>query len=276
MVNSNNKRMPRLLQIKYNQNKGFILEQPLSHRQPLALIANIHGALAVLIPSIIALTIGLLLWLLTLNKRKALNGMTYLLGWIGSIAAGLRLTIDGMDIINNNRPAIFIFNHQSGIDPIILCRLLRRDIVGVAKIELESHPVIGPLLSFGDTLFVDRDNKQSKADVLDDANLVLSNTLSVAISPEGTRSKHIEVGQFRSGPFRLARRSHRPIVPIVIVGSAKVLPPHSLNMKPGNVHVKVLPPICPEDWADKHPNEMAETMRAIYIDELTRLNEHRS
>ena len=252
------------------------MEQPLSHRRPLVLISSIHGALAVLIPAIVALTVGLLLWMLTLNKRKALNGMTYLLGWMGSIAAGLRLTIDGLDIIDKNRPAIFIFNHQSGIDPIILCRLLRKNIIGVAKIELKSHPVIGPLLSFGDTLFVDRDNKQSKADVLDDANLVLSHTLSVAISPEGTRSKLSEVGQFRSGSFRLARRSNRPIVPIVIVDSANVLPPRSLNMKPGIVHIKVLPPIYPEDWTDKHPNEMAEIMRTTYIDELTQLNKNRS
>jgi len=250
------------------------LEQPLSLRKPLALIATVHGALAVLVPATIALTIGLLLWILTLNKRKALNGMTYLLGWIGSIAAGLRLTIDGFNIIDNNRPAIFIFNHQSGIDPIILCRLLRKNIVGVAKIELKSHPVIGPLLSFGDTLFVDRDNKQSKADVLDDANFVLSHTLSVAISPEGTRSRHTEIGQFRSGAFRLARRSNRPIVPIIILDSAKVLPPRSLHMKPGVVHIKVLPPIYPEDWEDKHPNEMADTIRTVYINELTRLKKH--
>jgi len=276
MVNSNNKRESRPLRTKYNQNKGFILEQPLSRRKPLALIPSIHGALAVLIPAIVALTVGLLLWMLTFNKRKALNGMTYLLGWIGSMAAGLRLTIDGLDIIDDNRPAIFIFNHQSGIDPIILCRLLRKNIVGVAKIELKSHPVIGPLLTFGDTLFVDRDNKQSKADVLDDANLVLSHTLSVAISPEGTRSKHTEVGQFRSGPFRLARRSNRPIVPIIIVDSANVLPAHSLQMNPGNVHVKILPPIYPEDWSDIHPNEMAETMRTIYVDELTQLNKNSS
>jgi len=250
------------------------LAQPLSRRKPFALTSSIHGALAVLIPAIIALTIGLLLWVLTLNKRKALNGMTYLLGWIGSIAAGLRLTIDGFNIIDNNRPAIFIFNHQSGIDPIILCRLLRKNIVGVAKIELKSHPVIGPLLSFGDTLFVDRDKKQSKVDVLDNANLILSHTLSVAISPEGTRSKHNELGLFRSGAFRLARRSNRPIVPIVILDSAKILPPRSLHMKPGRVHIKVLPPIYPEDWKDKHPNEMAETIRTVYIDELTRLKTH--
>ncbi|OUR89592.1 hypothetical protein A9Q81_21355 [Gammaproteobacteria bacterium 42_54_T18] len=274
MVNSNDKRKSRSLRVKHNQNKGSNLEQPLSHRNPLALISTIHGALAVLIPTIIALTVGLLLWVLTLNKRKALNGMTYLLGWIGSIAAGLRLTIDGIEIIDNNRPAIFIFNHQSGIDPIILCRLLRKNIVGVAKIELKSHPVIGPLLSFGDTLFVDRDNKQSKTDVLDDANLVLSHTLSVAISPEGTRSKHSELGQFRSGPFRLARRSNRPIVPIIIVNSSNILPPRSLNMKPGLVHIKVLPPIYPEDWADNHPNEMAKTMHNTYMDELTRLNKN--
>ena len=248
------------------------MEQPLSRRTPQALISTIHGALAVLIPTIIALTIGLLLWMLTLNKRKALNGMTYLLGWIGSFAAGLRLTVDGLDIIDNNRPAIFIFNHQSGIDPIILCRLLRKNIVGVAKIELKSHPVIGPLLSFGDTLFVDRDNKQSKANVLDDANLVLSHTLSVAISPEGTRSKRSELGQFRSGAFRLARRSNRPIIPILILDSASVLPPRSLNMKPGNVHIKILPPIHPDDWTDKHPNEMAEEVHAIYVDELAQLN----
>ena len=245
------------------------MEQHLSRRKTYPIIASIHGALAVLLPAIIAITVGMLLWLITFNKRKALNGMTTLLGWIGSLAAGLRLEIEGLDVINNNRPAVFIFNHQSGIDPIILCRLLRRDIVGVAKVELKSHPIIGPLLAFGDTLFVDRDDKQSKSDLLQSADKVLSDTLSIAISPEGTRSKKSELGQFRSGAFRLARTSNRPIVPIVIIDSSSVLPPRSLNMKPGKVHVKILDPIFPDDWSNLSPNEMAGNLHTVYNDILT-------
>mgnify|MGYP002700462969 CR=1 FL=1 len=136
------------------------MEQPLSRRTPLTLISTIHGALAVLIPAILALVTGLLLWILTLNKRKALNGMTYLLGWIGSLAAGLRLTVAGMDTIDNNRPAIFIFNHQSGIHPIILCRILRNDLVGVAKTENKSTPINRPVPHTRDTPLADQDNNQ--------------------------------------------------------------------------------------------------------------------
>jgi len=258
----------------YATEETVSLNQPTPLTTLLFYLRTFYGALAVLIPALIALTTGLILWALTRNKRKALNCMTLLLGWIGSAASGLRLTIENASILQQHRPAVFVFNHQSGIDPIILCRLLRRDVIGIAKIELKSHPVIGPLLAFGDTIFIDRQDKSSKRKLMDSASNTLSGTLSIAIAPEGTRTKNthsdscMSVGSFKSGAFRLARESSRPIVPIIIFNSGRILRPNRLDIKPGHVQIKILPAIYPDDWQKESPEEMALKLQTTYDSQL--------
>ena len=65
-----------------------------------------------------------------------------LAGELGSVLAGVRLDVQGAQYLAT-RPAVFLFNHQSQLDVLILAKLLRGGFTGVAKKELAALPGSG-------------------------------------------------------------------------------------------------------------------------------------
>ena len=84
---------------------------------------------------------------------------------MGTKLAGLDIVVKGKQNLKDFRPAVFCFNHQSSADFFILLKILRRDITGVAKKELEYSP-IGPLFKALGAIFVDRSNKEKAIEAL--------------------------------------------------------------------------------------------------------------
>ncbi len=103
----------------------------------------IYGALA---PSVV---FGLGAGLLNSSKREAFNVMGSVWGDVATSAAGIDLRVKGEEHLWSHRPAVFIFNHQSGLELVLLLKMLRRDFTGIAKEELRHNPVFGPLFSGG-------------------------------------------------------------------------------------------------------------------------------
>lgn len=194
--------------------------------------------------------------------------MTALLGFIGPLIARTPINIKHPERINQNRPAVFIFNHQSGLDPIILCRVIRRDIIGMAKVELRRNPILGPLLWFGETIFVDRKDAEKRQAAYGPAVDALSRGRSIAISPEGTRTHNNQLGEFRAGAFRIAKAANVPVVPIVIYNAGQRLGAKSIKLYPGTIDVEVLQPINPSHFVD--PLAASRHTRSLYQQSLER------
>ncbi len=170
------------------------------------------------------------------------NRLTRFLGDVGSGVAGLEFEIDGIEHLNKTRPAVFIFNHQSLLDGMVLAHLLREDVVGFCKKEIANNPLVGPLMRQVDTIFVDRqDGNQS--DVLKQARDVLDSGRSLVIAPEGTRSTLGTIQPFKHGAFVLAKKAGVPIVPIVLHNVKDALPKGGLLVRPTTVRITVLPPV---------------------------------
>jgi 1-acyl-sn-glycerol-3-phosphate acyltransferase len=183
----------------------------------------------------------------TRDRRRAVNRAIAVWGDLGTRAAGIRLAVEGRERLAL-RPAVFVFNHQSGIDPILLCALLRRDFVGVAKHEIRRNPVLGPAFAFAGTVFVDRFDHERAVEALAPAVEALRQGLALAIAPEGTRSRDAALGPFKKGAFRLAAAARVPLVPIVIRDAGAVLPRGAWIMTAATVHVTVLAPIATDAW----------------------------
>jgi putative phosphoserine phosphatase/1-acylglycerol-3-phosphate O-acyltransferase len=201
-------------------------------------------ALAAIAPGLVA---GLATWLLTRDRRRARNRAFALWGDLGTRAAGIRLEVRGTEHLRV-RPAVFVLNHQSGVDPILVCALLRRDFVAVAKREIRRNPVLGPAFAFAGVVFVDRFDHDRALHALEPAVRVLRSGTALALAPEGTRSRGETLGRFKKGAFRLAMAAGAPLVPIVIHDSARVLPRGSWIMRAGTVRVTVLPPVPTREW----------------------------
>ncbi len=98
---------------------------------------------------------GVALGALTGSRREAVDLGITLGGELGSVLAGVRLDVRGAEHLAT-RPAVFLFNHQSQLDVLILAKLLRGGFTGVAKKELANSPGFGLVFRLADVAFVDR------------------------------------------------------------------------------------------------------------------------
>ena len=196
--------------------------------------------------TVIATTaIGMLSRRLGRDRFSNANQLTRLLGDIGSAFAGLDFEIEGIDSLYQERPAVFVFNHQSLLDSMVLAHLLREDVVAMVKKEMGNTPVVGPLLRQADTIFVDR-NALDQHEVLQRALDVLKSGRSLVIAPEGSRSTLGNIQPFKHGAFYIARKAGVPIIPIVLHNVKDALPNGGWLIRPATIRITVLPPVPAE------------------------------
>jgi putative phosphoserine phosphatase/1-acylglycerol-3-phosphate O-acyltransferase len=196
--------------------------------------------------TVIATTaIGMLSRRLGRDRFSNANQLTRLLGDIGSAFAGLDFEIEGIDSLYRERPAVFVFNHQSLLDSLVLAHLLREDVVAMVKKEMGNTPVVGPLLRQADTIFVDR-NAPDQHEVLQRALDVLKSGRSLVIAPEGSRSTLGNIQPFKHGAFYIARKAGVPIIPIVLHNVKDALPKGGWLIRPATIRITVLAPVPAE------------------------------
>ncbi|WP_280402034.1 1-acylglycerol-3-phosphate O-acyltransferase [Nocardia carnea] len=181
---------------------------------------------------------------------------------------GIRLRITGAEYARSPRPAVFLFNHQSQFDVLIVPAVLGAGVTGVGKKELIRHPVFGPLMRFVGVTFIDRsDTDRAKASLAPVVH-TLRDGLSVAIAPEGTRSYSPQPGRFKKGAFHIARQAGVPVIPVVIRNAAEIGRRDSMIARPGTVDIAILPPI---DITARTPAELDREVAAVrqrYLDTL--------
>lgn len=111
-------------------------------------------------------------------------------------------------------PALLVANHISWLEIVALGSL--RPIRFLAKDDVRSWPLIGPLVALGGTLFIRRHSNSALRRTHADVAQALRAGQNVLIFPEGTTTDGSRVERFRPGLFEAAREAHCPIQPIAI------------------------------------------------------------
>jgi putative phosphoserine phosphatase/1-acylglycerol-3-phosphate O-acyltransferase len=206
-----------------------------------------------------------------LANRSQREGANVLLSaWpdLATALAGVELEVTGEEHLWSHRPAVFIFNHQSAVDTLLVAKLLRRDFTGIAKREIRRNPIFGPAFSFAGVVFIDRADSARAIDALKPAVKALGEGRSIAIAPEGTRSRTKQLGPFKKGAFHIAMQARVPIVPIVFENALDVLPRGALVLRPANVRAVVLPPVDTTAWTREGLDAEIEKIRKQYLSVL--------
>lgn len=202
------------------------------------------------------------------NWQQTVNIAASTWGELGTALAGLEVRVRGEENLWSRRPAVFIFNHQSAIDMLVICKLLRRDFVGIGKQELKRNPLFGPMMALAGTVFIDRFHHEKAIQALRPAIDALRHGLSLAIAPEGTRSTTPHPGPFKKGAFFMAMEAGVPVVPIVLRNTLDALPKNWIVVRPTTIDVDVLPPIETTDWTRDELDRRITEIRAMYTDTL--------
>ncbi len=153
---------------------------------------------------------------------------------------GVKLQVHGLENIVNRGSKIVISNHESALDIPILMAALPIPIRFMAKKELFQIPLFGWTLNLARHIPVDRKRPRKSYTVINRVSKeLIRNGLSIAVSPEGTRSYDGKIAPFKKGAFRLAHIHNLPILPVLILGARHCVPNKSLSIIPGIVEVHI-------------------------------------
>ncbi len=178
--------------------------------------------------------------------------------WASAIRfiTGMKISIEGKEYLKKDKPYVFISNHQSLMDIVVLFKITHTTLRMVVKKELLYIPIFGWSLWWMRFISIDRRNRRKSLQSIDKGALQIKNGISVLLFPEGTRSKNGELNPFQAGSFIMAIKSQVPIIPITVSGTINIV--HKKN--PFNFHfnkeVKVIvsPPIDTSKYTldDRH------------------------
>lgn len=167
-------------------------------------------------------------------------------------------------------PAVLLVNHQSGFDIALIASLVPPPLFFVARLEVGRVPLIGSVLRRGGHVFVRRGAGSANEAAFDEAAERLREGGCVVFFGEGTRSRGEEVLPLRSGAFRVAARAGVPLIPLVLVGTRRTLPPGGWPIAPSRLAAEFLGPrTVTED--DARSASFREDLRREMQTALTRL-----
>jgi len=206
--------------------------------------------------------------LLNRSRRVAANTLVTIGGDAMLSLAGVDVEIVGEQHAWTHRPAVFIFNHQSLLDPLVVFKIVQRDVTAVGKKEVERMPLLGQIAWLMNAALIDRKNVSQAKAALQPAVDRLNDGYSIMIAPEGTRSLTSRVGPFKKGAFHLAMQGGVPIVPVIIQNTGELMWRGSSSIRSGTLHAIVAPPVPTDDWTLRNLSVKVAGVRQLYLDAL--------
>ncbi len=138
---------------------------------------------------------------------------------------GVSLRLEGLENLPPpGRPCVLAANHASYLDALVLIEAVPRNLVYVAKRELQDRFFSRLFLQRLDTLFVERFDTRRSARGAETFAPRLRSGQSLVFFPEGTFQQEPGLLSFRSGAFVAAVEAATPVIPITIRGTRKLLP----------------------------------------------------
>jgi 1-acyl-sn-glycerol-3-phosphate acyltransferase len=181
------------------------------------------------------------------------------------ILTNTRVKVVGEDNIISQKPYIFMANHQSDFDILILLAHVPGQFRWIVKKELFHIPLFGPAMRKAGYIEMDRQNHKSALRSIEKAARKIRDGKSVMSFPEGTRSKDGKIEPFKQGMFYLAIKAGVPIIPISIVGANYIMPKRSLRINPGKITLVIGNPIETCGYTIENRHALIEKVRNVII-----------
>jgi len=152
---------------------------------------------------------------------------------------GFNLKIENQQTPEKNKSYMFIANHTSMADIMLMLVSVKNPFVFVGKKELAKIPLFGFFYK-RTCILVDRSSPKSRQAVFLMAQKRLKSGLSICIFPEGgVPEEHILLDEFKDGAFRLAINHQIPIVPLTFKDNKKRFSYTFFSGGPGLMRVKI-------------------------------------
>jgi 1-acyl-sn-glycerol-3-phosphate acyltransferase len=182
-----------------------------------------------------------------------------------------RLDLKEKEKLTSHPSMIFIANHASYLDSLVLFSILPDNVVFTGKKELMNWPLVGGIFRKLQYLSIDRlDFSKSLTDTQHIIN-VLQEGRSILIFPEGTFTYATGLRPFKLGAFKVAVDTGFPICPIALKGTRAIFRGDKIAFKAGTVNIVVNEPLIPKakEWSEvMHLHTLARADIAKHCGEL--------
>ncbi|MBP5593441.1 MAG: 1-acyl-sn-glycerol-3-phosphate acyltransferase [Clostridia bacterium] len=170
------------------------------------------------------------------------------------------------ELIEKNQNYVFVGNHKSNFDPIVLEAVFgRKTIMFVSKPENFKVPIAGRILHKCGCVALERDNAREAFKMfMYSAELVKNNNMSACIYPEGTRNKadgELPLLPFKSGAFRLAQLVNLPIAVVTLKHTGDIV--KNLPWKSTKVELNVVKIIPASEVQSKNTTQLSDEVKQI-------------
>lgn len=195
----------------------------------------------------LALAWGWLVYLTTRSAERARQAVADAMAGSVSRVAGLRVHLYGLEHLDGLGPAVFVANHQSHVDQVIMAHLYRKagHLTIVAKLQgLWDAPPLAALYRLTGNIALRESRTVGNAGAVRRAVHTLGQGGRLGLYPEGSRQRDGRtLGVFQPGAFLIAIRAQVPVVPVVM---SRQLP--DIDLKAGRLaphvsHVRILEPV---------------------------------
>lgn len=195
------------------------------------------------------------------KSRRWVHEISRYMTWVFfGLPPRVRRTIDGLENIDRSKPYVIVLNHTSGVD-IIAAYKIPLNFRWVSKREVFRLPFFGPMLLVHGDIPIERGNAAAAmAKVIHEGKIWLGRGASVAIFPEGTRSKDGEIHRFKAGAFSLAKEAGVEILPVVMTGTAAMFRGWRMNWT-NRIRIRVLPAVSVEEAAEMDVKGLAQEVQ---------------
>lgn len=191
------------------------------------------------------------------------------------VLLGIKVEIeDPHDYLSSQRPAVFISNHQSMLDILMLGATFPKWCSVTAKKALRWYPFLGWFMAASKTIFIDRARRDNALKAFEGARKeILRDRQSIFMFPEGTRSyaKEPIMLPFKKGAFHFAQQAQIAIVPYVVSNYSNIWSWHTQTFISGTIKVRVLDPIVTEGLKASDVPGLTESTRNRMVEAANEL-----
>lgn len=177
-------------------------------------------------------------------------------------------TVKGKVPPKKNGPYLFMFNHESMFDVLMLAGAIPYYINAIGWEGVFKIPLFGYMAKRYGAYSITHDNTDKAKETLKAAEkILLVDKNSMVLSPEGQRTITGEMGEFKKGGFHFAKSTKATIVPIGLIGAYRANKRTSWTINPGRLTLAFGNPITADQYADLS----VEQLRDLTKDKISKL-----
>jgi len=186
---------------------------------------------------------------------------------------GFRVTVETEEEIIEGKSYMFVANHTSMTDIMLMLSVVKNPFVFVGKKELAKIPLFGFFYK-RTCILVDRKSSKSRMAVFERAQKRLNQGLSICIFPEGgvPDDESVLLDEFKDGAFRLAVEHQIPIVPMTFADNKKRFSYTFFSGSPGLMRVKIHHFFDTKNQKPEYKKTVKENVRQVILKQLGEYN----